>query len=179
MEIQLSTKPEKSWEIPERPWTEFINNFRFDENTNFTEMTIANLSSSLMMLHNLKVSLGQYEPEAKRYLDIAKINLENKERKFNEIKSQDLYLLEKNAPESAKKNKEIYSGYVLDLKRSEYAEIESEIKRLKSKVVEAQRDVNEIYRQLRLANDHMEIGKAVMYSLKEELRNLNTQGTYA
>lgn len=138
--------------------------------------TVEELSAHLCKANNHTVHYAQYEPELKRNLELAKTDLEDLKRDIEREMYKDMAAIMERLKPEQKKNKDlilgnIYNDETLGPKHEEY---ETKRRELQKNLAHHQYRYDQLYRRIRMLNMQIEIGKPILYALKEEAKNLNT-----
>lgn len=130
------------------------------------------LSETLSSIANYLIYISQYEPELKEKMSIIKTELEISEKSLEKTFLEDLAEKFDDIPDTHKKNTSLQTGWVRNHYKAKYQKSEDEIRKMKRAVIHAARKYDDIYRKIKTARIILDVGRSVLSSLKEELKNL-------
>jgi len=136
-------------------------------------VSIQILSGILANITNFFIHVSSSEPKAKEKLDIIKMKINMLEKKMDIMFQKDLAASIETMPDIHKKNINLQTGWIRNTYEEKYDEYENTLYKYKEKLLEAQSIYDEIYRKIQTGRVVLDVGRSILSSLKEELKNLD------
>jgi hypothetical protein len=136
-------------------------------------LSVNALAGILSDITNYFADLSQFEPNLLHKVKELKIDIEEQKRKKDQEFQYDFTERYPTIPESHKRNLDLQKGYVRNLLREKYDDLDQEILKLSKQLLMAEKRYNQLHRRMSLAKTVLDVGRSVLSALKEEVRNLN------